>query len=615
MAAPKIFISYRREDCAGHAGRLCDRLDQVFGSESVFRDVEDIAAGDDFVDTLHAQVDQCEVLLALIGTRWLGATDAEGRRRLDNVNDWVRREIARGLDRQIRVIPVLLQGAKLPGAADLPDELEPLLRRQAFELRDTQFERDADLLVSLLAPGHRRLHRYRLAIAALLLALAGVGGYAWKAQRDRVQIEQQRQAEQAAHAQSPEAALEWLRANGYDRSMDVLMAEIEKGNHLAVQRLLQSGLDPNTRGYDAPYPLQLAASIGEPRTVELLLAAGASTEHALDSAISYEQGAIIELLLARKLPSKEIQSALDNAAQRNRIDLLERLVALGASVAADNGDALQTAIANGHMATLDWLLQHGASLDAATQADHWTPLHQAVSRSTGADAPALAEAMALRLLDAGQDPNASAAGSGRLYTTPLMVAIHARNAGAALRLLERKADPMVRASDRAELTALHLAVEKELPEVVSALLERGAELDARDRYGRTALMLAARSGAPASAAVLIARTPDLEARDESDRSALMYAATAPNPALTDALLKAGALVDARTREHQTALMLLAASRPFQGDSDPTRNAEAVARRLIEGGASRTAQDVQGRNALALARSQQSLSLVRVLEAP
>ena len=79
MAEPRIFISYRRDDSAGHAGRLCDRLEEVFGKDRIFRDVEDIAAGDDFVETLRGQVDRCEVLLALIGPRWLGVTDREGR--------------------------------------------------------------------------------------------------------------------------------------------------------------------------------------------------------------------------------------------------------------------------------------------------------------------------------------------------------------------------------------------------------------------------------------------------------------------------------------------------------------------------------------------------------
>jgi hypothetical protein len=97
-SSPSIFISYRRDDSAGHAGRLADRLGQRVGPDHVFRDIEDIAAGEDFVACLERKLDECQVVLVLIGPRWL-AVGAGGRPRLFDEQDWVRREIARALDR------------------------------------------------------------------------------------------------------------------------------------------------------------------------------------------------------------------------------------------------------------------------------------------------------------------------------------------------------------------------------------------------------------------------------------------------------------------------------------------------------------------------------------
>jgi hypothetical protein len=112
--AGKIFISYRRDDSIGTAGRLHDRLAQAFGRNNLFMDVEHVPAGVDFVDHLHSQVAACDVFLAVIGLNWLNAKDDEGRRRLDNPDDFVTIEIAAALARNIRVIPVLVDGARIP---------------------------------------------------------------------------------------------------------------------------------------------------------------------------------------------------------------------------------------------------------------------------------------------------------------------------------------------------------------------------------------------------------------------------------------------------------------------------------------------------------------------
>jgi tetratricopeptide (TPR) repeat protein len=142
----KIFISYRRDDSAGTAGRLHDRLAQTFGKTNLFIDVDNMPAGVDFVEYLGTQVANCEIFLCAVGPNWLNARDEEGRRRLDQPDDYVRIEIAEALKRDIPVIPVLVDGARVPKARELPDSIALLTRRQAVEVRNSQFGRDADSL-------------------------------------------------------------------------------------------------------------------------------------------------------------------------------------------------------------------------------------------------------------------------------------------------------------------------------------------------------------------------------------------------------------------------------------------------------------------------------------
>src|SRR5262245_13191088 len=118
--ANKIFISYRRKDSEGYAGRITDRLEQEFGRDLLFVDVDAIPLGANFVKVVRAEVTQCGVLLAVIGPNWLDARDQDGNRRLDKSNDFVRVEIATALQRDIPVIPILLDGASMPNANRLP---------------------------------------------------------------------------------------------------------------------------------------------------------------------------------------------------------------------------------------------------------------------------------------------------------------------------------------------------------------------------------------------------------------------------------------------------------------------------------------------------------------
>lgn len=145
-----IFISYRRGDGAAAARRLHDFLGARFGEASVFIDVETIEAGADFAEVIDTKVRLCDGLVAVIGEAWLAAADAEGRRRLDDPTDWVRLEIATALDRGVKVIPVLVDGARMPAERELPAPLAPLARHQAVDLRSERFEQDAGRLAAAL---------------------------------------------------------------------------------------------------------------------------------------------------------------------------------------------------------------------------------------------------------------------------------------------------------------------------------------------------------------------------------------------------------------------------------------------------------------------------------
>ena len=147
MPATRIFLSYRREDSAGEAGRLSDRLAQELGSGSVFMDVDGIPLGTDFVKRLTAEVASCDVLVAVIGSKWLDIRDDEGNRRLDDSNDFVRVEIAAALQRDIPVIPILLDGTKIPRADRLPSDLNGLAVREGLEVRHSSFHSDIQRLV------------------------------------------------------------------------------------------------------------------------------------------------------------------------------------------------------------------------------------------------------------------------------------------------------------------------------------------------------------------------------------------------------------------------------------------------------------------------------------
>lgn len=146
-----IFISYRRSDSSDATGRISDRLLAHFGREVVFKDVHSIPYGVDFRIHIRQAVAQCQVLIAVIGPTWLTVTDAQGDRRLDHPDDWVRLEVETALARNIPVIPLLVGNAKLPRAADLPEGLQDLAHKNAAQARpDPDFDVDLSRLIRRL---------------------------------------------------------------------------------------------------------------------------------------------------------------------------------------------------------------------------------------------------------------------------------------------------------------------------------------------------------------------------------------------------------------------------------------------------------------------------------
>jgi glycerophosphoryl diester phosphodiesterase len=137
----RVFISYRRQETAWPARQLHDVLAAELGADRIFKDVDDIEPGDDFVEQIQSAVGSCQVLLALIGPQWLTVTDAKGGRRIDDPADFVRLEVETALSRDdVRVIPILVDHAKMPTSEELPAGLAALTRRQAVEINPVSFD-------------------------------------------------------------------------------------------------------------------------------------------------------------------------------------------------------------------------------------------------------------------------------------------------------------------------------------------------------------------------------------------------------------------------------------------------------------------------------------------
>jgi hypothetical protein len=179
--ANRVFVSYRRDDAAGYAGRIEEALERRFGHGTVFRDVLDIAPGEDFVAAIRNRLAGAKTVLVLIGPRWAGGDAAEaaaGTRRIDDPADFVRLEVAMALDSGMQVLPVLLPGATMPSESSLPDVLKPLARRNAMAIGDTHWQADIDRLAAAIGLAPRR-RIWPWALGSALLAAALVGAWCW----------------------------------------------------------------------------------------------------------------------------------------------------------------------------------------------------------------------------------------------------------------------------------------------------------------------------------------------------------------------------------------------------------------------------------------------------
>jgi hypothetical protein len=178
-----IFISYRREDTAGYARAIYDQFVQRFSSERVFMDVDAIEPGLPFDEAIEKAIGRCQVLLAIIGRNWLAGQAGTGPRIADP-KDFVRREIAAALSRNVRVIPILLDGVRMPSEEELPEDLRALARRSAIEISHSSFKSDVERLISSVGgaaqpkPPGRRFVLYWVVGVLVMGALSWVV-YVW----------------------------------------------------------------------------------------------------------------------------------------------------------------------------------------------------------------------------------------------------------------------------------------------------------------------------------------------------------------------------------------------------------------------------------------------------
>ena len=168
MAREAVFLSYRRDDTADVCGRMYDALGKTFGKGRLFRDVSSLRPGANFGETIVSILPKCRATLVLIGPHWTSARDEAGNRRLDDPNDWVRAEVELALNApDLYVVPVLVNGAQMPRAEEIPECLHPLLARHAAVIRrDPDFHGDVARLAQAL----------RASVQSGMLDLAGLGG-------------------------------------------------------------------------------------------------------------------------------------------------------------------------------------------------------------------------------------------------------------------------------------------------------------------------------------------------------------------------------------------------------------------------------------------------------
>lgn len=327
--ATRIFINYRRSDSGGEAGRLYDHLNARYGVATVFRDVDKIQPGISFIEALNQALDGSDIVLVVIGPEWLKAGDRRGGRRLDDPDDFVRMEVETALLREgLRTVPVLVGGATMPSAADLPESLQPLAELQALELRDGRFDDDVENLVRELGGSTKQRRRLGftalaiIAVVALFFVLRGGGGPGVSNQNTEIVLD--------ASKRMGEPFGDGTRLDAAEQALSKWVRHREKDN-LAL-RAYGGACDANSNlalGFDTDQ----AADIVE--TAASLTAAG---EANLANAVIEATGDFND---ARRFPAHVgrrvvvFTAGLDTCVEDAARDIQDRLAELGVKVPVD----------------------------------------------------------------------------------------------------------------------------------------------------------------------------------------------------------------------------------------------------------------------------------------
>ena len=544
MPSLTVFICYRRDDSAGYAGRLCDRLVKALGRDRVFRDADGLQPGDNFLQSIRERIAAADVLFVLIGSRWLAATDRDGYRRLDDPHDLVRLEIELGLERKKRVIPIILPGAVMPTEKDLPATMAPLAQCQAVEVREMHFDHDVRHLVAGIRSRRpfdlRRLVRENsltVLVLAILVAGAFVASLFWM---------------RPALFMTAERARSQLALAGLSYDGEGLATSAENGDIGAVDLFLRAGMNPDEAARDFS-PLEVALRGNHLRVARLLIDGGANVDRALQAVARHGDPGLFELLLG-KGPSPESRgAALYWAASRGHIDLARRLLDEGVDPNDQSGRLpLGGAAYDGHLEIVKLLVDRGADVNAVDRGSGGsgeTALHVA-TRAQRLEGALRLEIVRL-LLKAGANVNVR----NKDGITPLMNALEEKDI--ALLLIAGRADVNARTNDG--VTPLMLAAARHLTDMIQPLVNLGAEINVQNDRGWTPLMYTA--GAidsvddPQTVQALLDKGADSNAQDRNGWTALMFSAQKGLTGAARVLVQGGADRSKKNKESQTALTL------------------------------------------------------------
>jgi len=168
----RIFISYRRSDAQGVAGRLSDTLENYFGDKRVFRDIEDISGGADFGKVIAKNLESADAMIVLMGENWLQAASEEGKRRLEAPDDWVSQEISAAIEKGIPVFPVLIEDTPMPREEVLPERIKALVRFNALNVSDARWEFDVQRLAKIISLDLPSANELKLEVVRFLVSIA-----------------------------------------------------------------------------------------------------------------------------------------------------------------------------------------------------------------------------------------------------------------------------------------------------------------------------------------------------------------------------------------------------------------------------------------------------------